>query len=249
MLRRTSDTIMEDEPTKSSFSQGDNTTTQPQDRKPDPQSSHSSIDVETGFVRGVDPPECERDQENKEEEKDEDDVTYTHISIPEAGHNFDGVDLHNDPPTSSDQEEKNKPKEEKKPRKRFFGNNKSKECQCKDTKEVLTSAGDEGTKYGEEKNIRRRSCPIFCAICLCEFEPSERVSWSSNPECSHIFHEDCIVQWLISLGRTKSKMHRFTDDPSEAQLLNYQLECPCCRQEFVSRGLAELPEVCGEEHV
>lgn len=165
-------------------------------------------------------------------------MEYTHVSVPEPGHNNDCVDMHK---RDSPRTEGKKPKEERRKSKvRIFGA-KGKE-ETKDVKE------DPDSIELVEKG-KRRNCSIFCAICLAEYEAGERVAWSSNPECTHLFHEDCVVQWLVSLGRTKSKMQRFGEDPTEAQLLNYKLECPCCRQEFISRRQAELPEVCGEERV
>ena len=35
-----------------------------------------------------------------------------------------------------------------------------------------------------------------CSICLAEFQPKETVSWAKSKECSHVFHQDCIIQWL-----------------------------------------------------
>lgn len=87
----------------------------------------------------------------------------------------------------------------------------------------------------KESTITERAVPIFCAVCLMEYEVSDRVCWSSNKECTHVFHEDCIVQWLVSSGRTKSKRRWFPENPSEKRLMCYELECPCCRQEFISK--------------
>lgn len=233
MLRRDSDSESLATTPLSSYDD-DNDTPLPQDRKPDPQSSHTG-DVETGFVRGIDPPE--KEEENEEEE----DAQYTHVLIPKSGHNFDGVDVHKNLIITSTVDEK-KPKEEKKPNKiRLFEGRSKEEAPGEAKEEIKTMEG------GGEGGGERRSCPIFCAICLTEYEVSERVSWSSNPACTHVFHEDCVVQWLVSLGRTKSKMQRFSSEPSEAQLLNFGLECPCCRQEFISRGHADLPDICSPE--
>lgn len=87
---------------------------------------------------------------------------------------------------------------------------------------------------------RRRQVPIFCSICLSEFNLHQQICWSSNPECTHAFHSDCMVQWLVALGRKHSTMKRFTLNPTERQLLeHYELQCPCCRQEFIKSAFIE----------
>ncbi len=55
--------------------------------------------------------------------------------------------------------------------------------------------------------------PNQCAICLGNYCVDDPVVWSSNPECSHAFHEDCLVDWLV---------HSKQDGTP----------CPCCRQSF-----------------
>lgn len=229
MSRRTSDSETPDSsPSGNSL---------PQDKRLDSGQcdGHVSSDVEAGFKRGMDPPELDEEGEGDEGL----DGQYTHISIPLPGHDFDCVDGLSLPTACSEDEKK--PEEEKRPKARIFGG-RGREG-SKDVKAEQHADAD------EKKGGERRDCPIFCAICLAEYEPSDRVSWSSNPDCTHAFHEDCVVQWLVSLGRTKSKKQRFADNPTEAQLLNYELECPCCRQEFVSRTRAELPDIQGEERV
>ena len=82
-----------------------------------------------------------------------------------------------------------------------------------------------------------RAVPIFCTVCLVKYEISDRVCWSSNSKCSHMFHEDCILQWLATLGRTHSRAKLFSASatPSEKKLLDFDLTCPCCTQDFISR--------------
>jgi Ring finger domain len=59
---------------------------------------------------------------------------------------------------------------------------------------------------------QRPSVPNCCAICLGSYEVGDQVIWSSNPECSHAFHSECILEWLIKMQP--------------------ETPCPCCRQEF-----------------
>jgi hypothetical protein len=37
-----------------------------------------------------------------------------------------------------------------------------------------------------------RQVPNGCAICLSCFEVDDKLSWSSNPECSHVFHHSYV---------------------------------------------------------
>jgi hypothetical protein len=50
-----------------------------------------------------------------------------------------------------------------------------------------------------------------CAICLRHFKPQQLVCESNNPLCRHIFHKDCMVDWL-------TKLHD---------------ECPMCREVYL----------------
>lgn len=199
-------------------------------------------------------------EEIKQEE--EEIIQYTHILIPPPGHNFDGIDITTLLPCTdkdNNDEHNTTQKGGNYFRLRLFGGK---------TKVVGNGAAAKGVDIGDgggdvdNSNIlnssstgihddKRKSkiCPNVCTICLMEYEPSERVSWSSNKECTHVFHEDCITHWLVSLGRTKSKMLRFSEEPTEAQLLNYELECPCCRQEFILSNNMELGRRRGDENV
>ncbi|KAL7434123.1 hypothetical protein ACHAXM_004297, partial [Skeletonema potamos] len=61
-----------------------------------------------------------------------------------------------------------------------------------------------------------RLVPPTCSICLISYSPGCYVTWSSNPECIHVFHRDCILVWLLK-----------KEEPL----------CPCCRREFVSSSI------------
>lgn len=62
-----------------------------------------------------------------------------------------------------------------------------------------------------------------CAICLGKYEAREEVIQSAS--CKHIFHQQCILEWLSS--RTA-------------------LQCPCCRQPFMNGLRASKLEEWGQ---
>jgi hypothetical protein len=39
-----------------------------------------------------------------------------------------------------------------------------------------------------------------CPICMDSFKLDEIVSWSPNENCSHVFHHECIKEWLVRHG-------------------------------------------------
>ena len=102
------------------------------------------------------------------------------------------------------------------------------------------NATQQNNKTSKQHKRSRREVPIFCSICLSEFNLHQQICWSSNSACTHVFHSDCMIQWLVSLGRKHSTTKRFTLNPTERQLLgHYELQCPCCRQEFIKSALIE----------
>jgi hypothetical protein len=52
---------------------------------------------------------------------------------------------------------------------------------------------------------------VDCAICLSSFRPQQLVCESNNASCRHVFHKDCMVDWLM-------KLHD---------------NCPMCRENYV----------------
>lgn len=37
---------------------------------------------------------------------------------------------------------------------------------------------------------------VACSICLDQYLVGDTICWAKTNECNHIFHQDCIVQWL-----------------------------------------------------
>mmetsp|Transcript_19107 Transcript_19107/g.44735 ORF Transcript_19107/g.44735 Transcript_19107/m.44735 type:complete len:336 (+) Transcript_19107:211-1218(+) len=157
-------------------------------------------------------------------------VEFTHILVPQPGHNFDDHDMtlaHTEPG-----------EEDKKRSKGESGKHRSRSLLfSKKESEEGNAAGQPAKKLvNEPAKAVRRQVPMNCAICLEEYEVGERVTWSANPDCRHVFHENCLLGWLVSLGKAKSKNVRYTDSPTESELLDFELECPCCRQAFVTKS-------------
>lgn len=157
---------------------------------------------------------------------------YTHISLPHPGYNKYGIrKLKKKPKPSTDE-----PANKQRMRLVLFRNNKNPVSKDRQAKEI---SGEEDDDSDVENNTRskddRREVPIFCAVCLGEFEVAEKVCWSSNTECTHVFHHDCMKNWLEASGKKKQRHQRFSENPTRRQVLNFSMECPCCRQAFVDK--------------
>jgi hypothetical protein len=51
-----------------------------------------------------------------------------------------------------------------------------------------------------------------CAICLSHFKPQQLVCESNNASCQHVFHKDCMVNWLV---------------------MKHHDNCPMCREVYL----------------
>lgn len=90
-------------------------------------------------------------------------------------------------------------------------------CPGLNVRNVLSSDGIT-TVQGTARTNALRWVPGFCTICLSAFEVGHDIVWSSNANCDHCFHTDCMQQWL-----TKQQRSVNAEGPV----------CPCCRRDFV----------------
>jgi E3 ubiquitin-protein ligase DOA10 len=47
-------------------------------------------------------------------------------------------------------------------------------------------------------NEKENMSHLDCQICLLTYDESEEIVKSNNPDCQHIFHKSCILEWLTS---------------------------------------------------
>lgn len=107
-----------------------------------------------------------------------------------------------------------------------------------------------GSMYRPRNNQLARSVPNGCAICLSSFEVGDQATWSSNEDCSHAFHYECILDWFKMSGRRHCRRRRRREELDTLAVLNYAhdpllkitnfpMDCPCCRQTFISKSIGE----------
>ena len=97
-----------------------------------------------------------------------------------------------------------------------------------------SSVNTNTTKLDENNNKDNsvREVPAFCAICLKQYQLSDEVSWSSNSQCTHVFHQDCIAHWMVTLLKKRGN-GLFTIRRGANDRIIGGLDCPMCRQEFI----------------
>jgi hypothetical protein len=72
---------------------------------------------------------------------------------------------------------------------------------------VVGSEGSAELQPWQSDNDNGHEC---CAICLSDYQDGDVIGWSHNKNCKHIFHRECISEWLLT--------HE---------------ECPCCRHYYL----------------
>lgn len=116
---------------------------------------------------------------------------------------------------------------------------------------ILPNLSSGGKDSGNNTNSTVRQVPNGCAICLTSMDVNDRIVFSSDPKCNHIFHEQCMMDWLVASGRKFLKQQRREERNSSGaaaatttlyryncqnpieKILSFPMLCPCCRQPFV----------------
>mmetsp|Transcript_111449 Transcript_111449/g.228189 ORF Transcript_111449/g.228189 Transcript_111449/m.228189 type:complete len:236 (+) Transcript_111449:358-1065(+) len=70
------------------------------------------------------------------------------------------------------------------------------------------------TEVSSDKESTEKSVSNLCAICLEEYHEGDTIVWSSNKQCRHAFHRECLTNYLVTVKDEET------------------YPCPCCRQNF-----------------
>jgi hypothetical protein len=79
------------------------------------------------------------------------------------------------------------------------------------------------TSSGRADGWQQRTIQSGCAICLDPYEVGDDIVWSSNEQCRHAFHQECVLDYFLHL-------HQYDKEEDIAATLSGP--CPCCRQSF-----------------
>lgn len=110
--------------------------------------------------------------------------------------------------------------------------------QCQHSSFCIPLAGQRLAKgEGEMTQLPRRIESDGCAICMNPLDVGQKVVWSSNPECSHVFHHQCLLDWFLAVGAKKWKVqaarHIEMDPVSlEQEISKFPKLCPICRRDY-----------------
>lgn len=80
--------------------------------------------------------------------------------------------------------------------------------------DIEAATGEQGRKCMRSQRMDSTTGreALECSICLDGYGPNQTVCWSMRDDCDHIFHEGCILEWILSGKR----------------------DCPLCRSDLIS---------------
>ena len=87
------------------------------------------------------------------------------------------------------------------------------------------------------EDLPRRIESDGCAVCMNTLDVGQKVVWSSNPECPHVFHQQCLLDWFAAVGAKKWKAqaarHIEMDSASlQKEVCKFPKLCPICRRDY-----------------
>jgi len=135
-----------------------------------------------------------------------------------------------------------------------------KAIECQGDKDVFSNCNCDSAKMSVEAiesqqrhlQQQRRAYSDGCVVCLNPFEVNQKVTWSSNKDCQHVFHHQCLLEWFDSVGKKAFQKKRIPQNlgpsndlesiPSsslsliEKEICDFATQCPCCRQDYFLEG-------------
>jgi len=96
-------------------------------------------------------------------------------------------------------------------------------------------------------NFTRQTNSDGCAVCMNSFEVGQKVVWSSNPECTHVFHHQCLHEWFVAVGTNAWKAeascyHEMESTEIQEKICKFPKLCPFCRRDFFLEANQEAAE-------
>ena len=81
-----------------------------------------------------------------------------------------------------------------------------------------------------------------CIICFDDFQVGDKIVYSENhSQCKHVFHEDCMAQFLASNSMRKKPLHSSNGGLEHTPMTSYsENPCPTCRQPFCQVSQEEI---------
>ena len=95
--------------------------------------------------------------------------------------------------------------------------------------------GDIEVALGVLRLPGRKPISNCCAICLEVYEAGDSVVWSTNHNCQHVFHKDCIANYCVAnhMKQTSGMGNPRSDNATKDNSNPFGLTpCPICRQYF-----------------
>lgn len=106
---------------------------------------------------------------------------------------------------------------------------------------VPLAGHDKTVLTAESASSCQRRVSNTCAICLASIAVEDQITWSGNPDCSHVFHTACIHSWFAMAGqkhlsRMRRRQSQEQPQPNSIKMAvtQFPMPCPCCRQTFVA---------------
>ena len=96
-------------------------------------------------------------------------------------------------------------------------------------------------------NLTRQTHSDGCAVCMNSFEVGQKVVWSSNPECTHVFHHRCLHEWFVAVGTNAWKAeascyHEMESTEIQEKICKFPKLCPFCRRDYFLEANQEAAE-------